>query len=577
MRSILRFLKPHWKLCVIITLLMVVETVCALLVPTFAGEMLDKGSSADTSFDALAITGIKMAAVSVLAGAGGIAGGYSCARLAADIGTDIREELYKKTLDLSVYDFRTFGAASVTTRTVSDVANVQLAVVNIFQLILPVPVIFVAAIALAFSTDRVIGLILSGFLILPIICALLIFKGASPLFKKLQKLLDKMSTILLENISGVRVIRAFNKEEYETKRLNAAFEGYKTTAVKADRMFASLDGLSYFAVNMFAVVIYWICGARITVGAFKFGDVTAVIEYAMLALYYLMMAQMLVLTLPRAFECANRINAVLNFSPEIADKTDEYVPLDENKDVFTFENVSFRYADADEYTLKNLNFSCKKGTVTGIIGGTGSGKSTIASLMLRFNDVTEGAIKLNGTDIREMPQKQLRDNAACVRQNEWLFSGTIAENLRYGNKNASDEELWRALDIAQASDFVRNLPDKLDSFVAQGGANFSGGQKQRLSVARAIVKNPQVYVFDDCFSALDAETEAALRKALLREKGDKTMIIIAQRVGSIKTADRIIVLDDGKPVGIGAHEELLENCRVYREIYESQTKAASEI
>ncbi len=576
MKLILRFLKPHWKLCVAITLLMIIETGGAMLVPTFAGEMLNKGSSADASFDALIITGIKMVTVSVLAGTSGILSGYACAKLAADIGVGIRESLYKKTLDLSVSDFQKIGTASMTTRTVSDVSNIQLAVVNVFQLILPVPVIFIVAITLAFSTDWIIGLILTGFLLAVILCALIIFQSASPVFIKLQKLLDKMSKVLLENITGVRVIRAFNKEEHETRRLNTAFEEYKTTAVKANKMFASLDGWSYLAVNMFAVVVYWISGARITVGIFRFGDVTAVIEYAMLALYYLMMAQMLVLTLPRAFECANRVNAVLSFSPEITDKTAKFVPLDKNKDVIAFENVSFRYADADVYALKNLNFSCKKGTITGIVGGTGSGKSTIASLMLRFNDVTDGSIKLNGVDIREIPQKELRDNVSYVQQNAWLFSGTIAENLRYGNPKASDKELWNALDIAQARDFVRCLPNGLYSFVAQGGTNFSGGQKQRLSIARAIVENSQVYLFDDCFSALDFKTDAALRKALISEKGDKAMVIITQRISSVMHADQIIVIDKGYPVGVGTHEELLKNCKVYSEIYESQTKAVSE-
>ncbi len=576
MKLILRSLKPHWKLCLITVLLMIVDMVCALLIPTIAADMLNMGSSVSTGFNALVTAGIKMAVVAVIAGAAGILGGYACARLAARVGASMREALYKKTLDLSVYDFQSFGTASMTTRTVLDISNIQIAIVYIFQIMLPVPVVFIASLTLSFMIDWVIGLILLGVLFVICVLALFILKGASPLFKKLQKLLDKMSTVLLENITGVRVIRAFNKEEHETQRLNTTFEGYKTMSVKANKMFAALDGLSYFAINMFIVVIYWLSGARISAGVFQLGDITAVIEYALAALYFLMMAQMVILTLPRAFECSNRVNAVLNFSPEIKNKTNESVPLDESKDVLTFENVSFHYADSDEYTLKNLNFSCKKGSVTGIIGGTGSGKSTIASLMLRFNDVTKGAVKLNGVDIREMPQEEIRENVSYVQQRAWLFSGTIAENLRYGNKNASDEELWHALNMAQASDFVNNLPDRLNSFVAQGGTNFSGGQKQRLSIARAIVKNPQVYIFDDSFSALDFKTDAAVRKALLREKGDKAIIIIAQRVSSIKTADQIIVISEGEPVGIGTHGDLLKTCKVYHEIYESQTKAVNE-
>lgn len=575
MKLILKFLKPHWKLCLITILLMSIEMIGALLVPTFAGEMLNKGSSINADLNELIKAAIKMAVVSLLAGIGAIIGGYTCARLSSEVGANIRESIYKKTLDLSVYDFQTFGTASMTTRITSDISNIQMAVVNIFQMILPVPVVFIVSLCLSFSKDWLIGLILLAVLIFISVFALFILKSASPLFKKLQKLLDKMSTIMLENITGVRVIRAFNNQEYETNRLNESFSQYKETSVKANVMFASLDGLSYFAVNLFVVLIYWMSGARISIGMFNFGDITSVVEYAMLSLFFLMMAQMVILTLPRAFECANRINEVLEFSPEIKNNTNEIKKLDKNEDILSFENVSFKYPDADECTLENLNFSCKKGTTTAIIGGTGSGKSTIASLMLRFNEVTNGTIKLNGIDIRNLTQEQLRDNLSYVQQRAWLFSGTIADNLRFGNKNASDEELMHALDIAQAGDFVRSLPDKLNSYVAQGGTNFSGGQKQRLSIARAIVKNPQLYIFDDSFSALDFKTDANLRKALNKEKGDKTMIIIAQRVSTIKNADQIIVINEGQPVGIGKHEDLLKTCKTYKEIYESQTKEAN--
>ncbi len=290
-----------------------------------------------------------------------------------------------------------------------------------------------------------------------------------------------------------------------------------------------------------------------------------------------MMAQMVILTLPRALECCSRIGEVLDFSPTIADRTGERVEEKKDcKDVLTFKNVSFRFADADEYTLKNLELSCKRGEITAIIGGTGSGKSTVASLMMRFNEVTEGALLLGGVDIREMPQSQLREHLSFVQQRAWLFSGTIAENLRYGNPDADDKQLWHALEIAQAKDFVEALPDKLESFVAQGGTNFSGGQKQRLSIARALVKKPELYIFDDSFSALDFKTDAALRKALIPETKEAAVVIIAQRISTILHADKIIVLHEGEPVGIGKHDELLANCPIYKEIYDSQTKEASE-
>lgn len=576
MKLILRFLKPHWRLCLFTTLFMAMDMVGMMLIPTYAAEMLNKGSSAVTGFGELLNTAVRMLAASAIAGIGAIIGGYTCARLAAKVGADIREAVYRKSLELSVSDFQTFGTASMTTRTVSDVATIQFAVVSIFQMLLPVPVIFLAAIILTFGKDWFIGVILLAVLVLIVLIAYFIMRSASPLFRRLQKLLDRMSTVLLENITGVRVVRAFNKQEYETGRLNTAFRDYKTTSVRANRMFAGLDGLTNCSVNLFVVLVYWFSGSRIVSGVFGVGDITAIIEYAIMALFSVMMAQMVILSFPRAMECSNRIGEVLSYRPGISDKREQALPLTDRENVLAFEHVSFRYADSDEYTLQGLDFVCKRGQTTAVIGGTGSGKSTVAALMLRFNDVTDGRITLGGADIRELPQRQLRDSISYVQQRAWLFSGTIAENLRCGNAAATDAELMHALDIAQAGDFVRALPDGLNSFVAQGGTNFSGGQKQRLSIARAIVKDSLLYIFDDSFSALDFKTDAALRKALLQEKRDKAIVIIAQRISSIRHADQILVLNEGRPVGLGRHEDLLKSCSVYREIYESQTKEVDE-
>lgn len=344
--------------------------------------------------------------------------------------------------------------------------------------------------------------------------------------------------MLLENLTGVRVIRAFNKETHEEERLDAEFDDYAQTSIRVNKRFSLLDGISFFAINLFVVIVYLASGFCITAGHFAIGDITAIIEYAMLSLFFLMMAQMVILTLPRALECCNRVGEILDFSPTIGDRTEKRVRENtDSKDVLAFCNVSFRFADADEYTLKNLNFTCRRGETTAVIGGTGSGKSTVASLMMRFNEVTEGEILLNGVDIRQMPQKQLREHLSFVQQRAWLFSGTIAENLRYGNPEATDEELWHALEVAQAKDFVSLLPEGLESFVAQGGTNFSGGQRQRLSIARALAKKPELYIFDDSFSALDFKTDAALRKALVPETGNAAVVIIAQRVSTILHAD----------------------------------------
>ena len=578
MNLILRFLKPHWKLCLITVVLLIVDVAGAgaLFIPTLVAEMLNDGTSG-ASFDAIVRTGIHMAAVSVLAGVCAILGGYASATLAAQVGKDMREAIYAKSLKLSVYDFRQFGTASITTRTISDITTIQFALTSTIQMVIPVPVICVLALALTFGLDAQMGVILLIVVAAVLLLAWRIMGSASPLFRKLQKLLDRMSTVLLENITGVRVVRAFNNEIREEGRMITAFSNYAATSIKANRLFANLDGLSFFCINLFVVVVYWLSGAHISSGNLQIGDITALIEYAMMVLFFLMMAQMVILTLPRALECCEWVRLVLDHTPEIVDLVDRDPEEDSsNPEVLAFRDVSFRFKDAEEDTLGHLNFVCRRGETTAIIGGTGSGKSTVASLILRFHDVTGGAVELNGTDIRNTPQKFLRDHLAYVQQKAWLFSGTIAGNLRYSRPDATVEELMHAADVAQAGDFIRSLPDGLNAFVAQGGANFSGGQKQRLSIARALVKKPELYIFDDSFSALDFKTDAALRHALAAETKDAAVLIIAQRVSSIRHANQIIVLHEGRMAGIGTHEELMETCKVYQEIYESQTKEVQE-
>ena len=577
MKLILQFLKPHWKLTVLTVLLAVIDVSGSLFIPTLAAHLLNQGTSG-VAFEELLTTSLQMGAVSLFSSICAILGGYACATLAARIGKDMRVALYEKSLKLSIYDFRQFGTASITTRTVSDITTIQFALTSFIQMVLPVPLVCIIALALSFQLNATLGTILLILTALVFILALGIMRSASPLFKKLQKLLDRMTTILLENITGVRVVRAFNNEEREQNRMSDAFSNYAETSIKANRRFANLDGLSYFFINLFVVIVYWLSGGYISLGNLQIGDITAVIQYAMMVMFFLMMAQMVILTMPRALECCERIRAVLEHSPEIRDlvEQDDQKPLPNQDEVLAFRNVSFRFADAEENTLSHLNFSCRRGQTTAIIGGTGSGKSTVASLILRFHDVIGGSILLNGKDIRQMTQHTLRDHLAYVQQKAWLFSGTIASNLRYGNADATDEQLMHAADVAQAGDFIRSLPDGLNPFVAQGGTNFSGGQKQRLSIARALVKKPELYIFDDSFSALDFKTDAALRKALAKERQDAAVLIIAQRVSTIQHADQIVVLNEGQMVGLGKHEELLQTCPVYREIYESQTKEAQE-
>ena len=576
MKLMLRFLRPHWKLTALTMALLILDVTGALFVPTLVAEMVNLGTSG-APFEAVVEAGVKMALVSLAAGGCSIAGGYACAVLSARVGREMREAIYAKSLTLSVYDFRQFGTASITTRTISDITTIQFALTATLQMIVPVPAICAVALGLTFALDTAMGFILLGVVGAILLIAFFIIRGAAPLFRRLQKLLDRMSAVLLENLTGVRVVRAFHSEGREENRLITAFAGYAATAIKANRRFANLDGLSFFCINFFVVVVSWLSGPRIFAGTFQVGHISAVIEYAILVMFFLMMAQMVILILPRALECCDRVGEVLDHSPEIADLTDEDPELADTDQVLTFRDVSFRFQDAEEDALSHLSFTCRRGETTAVIGGTGSGKSTVASLILRFHDVTEGAVELDGVDIRQMPQRFLRDHLAYVQQKAWLFSGTIRDNLRYGRPEATDAELMHAADVAQAGDFIRALPDGLDSFVAQGGTNFSGGQKQRLSIARALVKRPELYVFDDSFSALDFKTDAALRKALAAETEDAAVLIVAQRVSSIRHAHQIVVLHEGKMAGIGTHEELMETCQVYREIYESQTREVDEV
>ena len=387
MKLILQFLKPHWKLTVLTVLLAVIDVGGSLFIPTLAAHLLNQGTSG-VAFEELLTTGLQMGAVSLFSSICAILGGYACATLAARVGKDMRVALYEKSLKLSVYDFRQFGTASITTRTVSDITTIQFALTSFIQMVLPVPLVCIIALALSFQPNSTLGTILLILTALVFILALGIMRSASPLFKKLQKLLDRMTTILLENITGVRVVRAFNNEEREQNRMSDAFSNYAETSIKANRRFANLDGLSYFFINLFVVIVYWLSGGYISLGNLQIGDITAVIQYAMMVMFFLMMAQMVILTMPRALECCERIRAVLEHSPEIRDlvEQDDQKSLPNQDEVLAFRNVSFRFADAEENTLSHLNFSCRRGQTTAIIGGTGSGKSTVASLILRFHD-----------------------------------------------------------------------------------------------------------------------------------------------------------------------------------------------
>lgn len=587
MKLILHFLKPYRWLCVFTILAMLLDVAGGLLVPRLTADMINIGVESG-SLDYMIRKGIAMLAVTVFSGAGALLGSWLCADLSAKIGEDMRNAVYEKSLTFSAHDFEQFGTGSMITRTLNDINIIQQSVVWCIQMVLPVPAVCIMGVGMAFAIDTVMGFLLIGVTTLIIVLALLVTRKASEIFGRLQRLLDRMNVVLRENLTGVRVIRAFNKEKDEERRMRKTFEDYAETAVSANLLFAGLESTAFFVINIAIVAILWIGGNRIGAGFMEIGDITALTEYSILILFYIIMAQMVIILLPRARVCIGRIREVLEKEPEIKDgegrigpagnpeDKEAGCPADAGREAASFSNVTFRFPDADENALTDLSFTCRKGETTAVIGGTGSGKSTIAKLLLRFHDVTEGSVRVGGADVRDISQNELRSRISYVPQKAWLFSGTIADNLSYGSENASEEEMRRILAVAQA-DFVSSLANGLDAHVAQGGTNYSGGQKQRLSIARALMKKADLYIFDDSFSALDFKTDAALRKALKEEVADAAVLIIAQRINTILNADQIIVLDEGRIVGIGRHEELMENCPVYREIARSQMKGGGEV
>ncbi|MBS6518263.1 MAG: ABC transporter ATP-binding protein [Clostridium sp.] len=585
MKHIWQFIRPYRGLTALALLFVTLDVLGALIIPTITADMINVGVGSG-NLNYIIEKGVLMLIVTVLSGASALLGSYMSAKLSAQIGRDMRNALYEKSLDFSIHDFEQYGTGSMITRILSDVSIIQQAVVWCVTMVLPVPALSLMGIVMAFSIDPSMGMILGGGVVFVVLLTVVISKKAASVFGRLQRFLDRMNVVMRENITGVRVIRAFNKEAYETKRMKKSFEDYAKAAVETNLLFAGLDSFSFFSISILVVAILWFGGNRIGAGTMEIGDITALTEYTILILFYLMMAQMVIILLPRARVCLERIGEVLDREPEIRDgageedlekqKTER--EISEEKDLTeaaSFEGVSFRFADADEDTLGNLTFACRRGETTAVIGGTGSGKSTIAKLMMRFYDASGGTVRICGRDVKKMRQEDLRKHVSYVPQKAWLFSGTIADNLKYGNPDASEEEMFHALSVAQA-DFVTALPEGLSSHTAQGGTNFSGGQKQRLSIARALMKKADLYIFDDSFSALDFKTDSALRKALKEETKEAAVLIIAQRINTILNADQIIVLNEGKIAGIGTHRELMERCSVYQEIAKSQMKGGEE-
>lgn len=602
MRLLLRTIKPYKALVAATLAALLLDVAGTLYVPTMLAGMINQGvTSGNTDF--IIGQGLKMLVACCCASGGALLGNYLCARLASYVGRDIRNAVYDASLAYSGGDFEEFGTGSMITRTLNDVNVIQQTVMLATQAMLPVPIICVMGTVLSFRVDAQMGAMMLAVVSVVMVFAVIAVRRAAPIFEKMQGFIDRMNVVLRENIIGVRVIRAFGKERHEEGRMGRVFTDYADAAIKVNWIFAGVDCFSFCLMNIAEVLLMWLGGNRVGAHAMEIGNISAVVEYAMLIMFYIMMAQFVALMVPRAIVCLQRCAEVIEKKPSILDGTgsaplapgsngevatvgevvavgeaavtDEGgafdASLSDTAPVATFDHVSFRFPDADEDTLHDIDFSCHRGQTTAIIGSTGSGKSTIAKMLLRLHDVTDGSVRFSGADVRSMTQHDLRERIAYVPQKAWLFSGTIASNLRDGRAGATETEMRHALDVAQ-SDFVWGLPERLDAPVAQGGTNFSGGQRQRLAIARALMKHADLYIFDDSFSALDFKTDAALRRALKPETRNAAVLIIAQRINTILHADQIVVLKDGRIVGKGTHEELMEDCEVYREIAESQMK-----
>lgn len=513
--------------------------------------------------------GSYMLLVALGSGLSAIVGSFLSSVTAIGVARDLRNTLFTRVEGYSFNEFDQIGAASLINRTTNDITQVQILLVMGMRFMVFAPIMCVGGIAMAISRDKALAWILA--FVLPIMLMLigLLANWLVPLFKLMQVKLDTVNRVLRENLTGIRVIRAFDRQRSESKRFTDANRDLTQTSITVNKIMGVIQPLMLFSMNVTMIAIIWFGGLRISQNNMQIGDMMAFLQYAIQIMFSIIMVTVMFVMVPRAEASAVRINEALELKPEICDPEQPTRAL--NKEgLVEFRDVTFSYAGAAEPAIRNISFTASPGEFTAIIGGTGSGKSTLINLIPRFYDADSGSVLVDGMDVRIMAQQDLRAKIGFVPQTPILFSGTVAENIRYGKDDATDEEVAYAADIAQAAEFITAMPDGFNSRVAQGGANFSGGQKQRLSIARAVVRKPEIYIFDDSFSALDFKTDARLRSALRKETRDSTVILIAQRVSTVMGADRIIVLDKGRIVGMGTHKQLMDTCVIYREIAFSQ-------
>ncbi|MBC9784403.1 ABC transporter ATP-binding protein [Heliobacterium chlorum] len=573
MLKLSRFLKPYRLYITFVLSLLFLQSLSELYLPTLMADIVNLGIVTGDDGYILRIGGFML-----LVAAGGtfcsIIASYLSSKTASGFSQLLRSALFSHVENFSLHDFNRFGTSSLITRTTNDINQLQQVLTMMLRMMISAPLMCIGGIIMAVYRDAHLSLVLAA--VIPILTGAIwvVARKGVPLFKAIQVKLDKLNLVLRESLMGIRVVRSFNRVEHQKERFSQANLELTDTSTKVNRVMAALMPIMMLVMNLSMIAIVWFGGLRIDSGNLQVGDLMAFIQYAMQIMFSLIMLSFMFVMVPRASVSAARIQEVLDTLPTITDPSPsiaaQAVSTKDNQGILEFQHVTFAYPGAEQPVLSDVSFQAKRGEITAIIGGTGSGKTTLLNLIPRFYDVKRGAILIDGVDVRQTNQIELRQKIGYVSQKALLFSGTIAENIRYGNNEASDEAIGRAAQTAQATEFIAGMSDGMNSFIDQGGANLSGGQKQRLSIARALARKAEIYLFDDSFSALDFKTDAQLRAALKSETADATVLLVAQRVSTVMDANRIVVLDEGRIAGIGTHRELMKSCTVYQEIVASQ-------
>jgi ATP-binding cassette subfamily B multidrug efflux pump len=570
-RLLTRYLAPYRTQVLIVVVLLTVQAIANLYLPNLNADIINNGVvKGDIAY--IVRTGVLMLGVTLLLGGCAVVAIYFASRTAMAFGRDVRSAVFRRVLEFSPVETGQFGTPSLITRNTNDVQQVQMVIVMALNVMILAPIMSVGGIIMALREDVPLSTLLV--VIIPLMALVIgsLIVRAMPLFRSMQVKIDRINQVMREALSGIRVIRAFVRTEHEERRFDVANADLTETSLKVNRLFALMIPALFAILNLSTVAILWFGGQRIDSGAMPIGNLLAFLQYVMQILFSVMMATVMFVMVPRAAASAERIQKVLDTEPSLRDP-ETPVQVAQPNGIVEFRDVDFGYPGAQEPVLRGISFVAEPGKTTAVVGSTGSGKSTLINLVPRFYDATSGSVRIDGVDVRDIRQEDLWQMIGLVPQQAFLFGGTVASNLRYGNERATDEELWHALSIAQAQGFVSEMPGGLDAPIDQGGTNVSGGQRQRLAIARALVKRPRVYVFDDSFSALDFKTDSLLRAALREETRDAVVLIVAQRVGTVLHADQIVVLDAGQVVGVGTHPELMEACETYREIVFSQLTA----